>query len=180
VSRRDEIVGAARELLEREGRSAVTMRRLAQGLGVQAPSLYKHVSDKDELEAALADLAREELAAALAGAPALDEAARRYRAWALDHPHLYRLATERPLPDGVRPTAGADRAESPLLEVVGDEHRARAAWAFAHGMVELELAGRLPDAAGAWRAGVEAFAGAPAQALRPAPERAVFRSFRVD
>ena len=173
-------MSAARELLEREGRSAVTMRRLADSLGVQAPSLYKHVSDKDELEAALAELALEELAAAFAGAPSLEEAARRYRAWALDHPHLYRLTTERARPDGARPAGGRDRVEAPLLAVVGDEHRARAAWAFAHGMVELELAGRVPDAAGAWRAGVEAFTGAPARAPRPAPERSVFRSFRVD
>ena len=143
---------------------------------MQAPSLYKHVSDKDELEAALAELAVEELAVALAGTPSLEEAARRYRAWALDHPHLYPLVTERPLRDAAPP----EGAESPFLEAVGYEHRALAAWAFAHGMVELDLAGRLLDAAGAWQAGVAAFAGAPAQAPRPARQRAVFRSFRVD
>src|SRR6185436_19216174 len=46
-----EIVAAARELLEQEG--SVSMRRLADRLGIKAPSLYKHLRDKRALEAAL-------------------------------------------------------------------------------------------------------------------------------
>jgi hypothetical protein len=45
--------------------------------------------------------------------------------------------------------------------VGGDGDRARAVWAFAHGMAELELADRFPpgaDVDAAWRAGVTAFA----------------------
>ena len=40
----------------------------------------------------------------------------------------------------------------------GDRDRARAAWAFAHGMVTLELADRFPpdaDVSAAWRIGIE-------------------------
>ena len=48
-----EIVAAARELLEREGPAGLSMRRVAERLGIRAPSLYKHVRDKGELEAAL-------------------------------------------------------------------------------------------------------------------------------
>jgi AcrR family transcriptional regulator len=53
VSRRDEILAVAEGLLEREGPAALTMRRLAAELGMKAPSLYKHVSGRDDIEAGL-------------------------------------------------------------------------------------------------------------------------------
>ena len=81
------------------------MRRLADAMGIRAPSLYKHVESKEELEALLiADVFREigeRFHQAIASAPkkqALAELARVYRAWALAHPHLYRLLTEGELP----------------------------------------------------------------------------------
>lgn len=43
------MLAAAVDLVETEGIDGLTMRRLASGLGVEAPSLYKHVSGKDEL-----------------------------------------------------------------------------------------------------------------------------------
>jgi AcrR family transcriptional regulator len=43
---RDKILAAAVRLADREGLEAVTMRRLGQGLGVEAMSLYKHVANK--------------------------------------------------------------------------------------------------------------------------------------
>ncbi|WP_261991474.1 TetR-like C-terminal domain-containing protein [Streptomyces sp. OR43] len=55
-----------------------------------------------------------------------------------------------------------ERAAAPLLRALsGHEGRARAAWAFAHGMVVMELNGRFPtdnDVATAWEAGIAAFA----------------------
>jgi len=48
-----EIVDAAREALEAGGLDALSMRRLADRLGIRAPSLYKHFPDKGALEAAL-------------------------------------------------------------------------------------------------------------------------------
>ena len=47
------IVTAARGVLESEGADAVTMRRVADELGVRAASLYKHLPDKAALEAAI-------------------------------------------------------------------------------------------------------------------------------
>jgi AcrR family transcriptional regulator len=44
-----EIVDTARELLEREGPEGLTMRRLAEAMGIRAPSLYKHVESKEHL-----------------------------------------------------------------------------------------------------------------------------------
>ena len=52
---RERIVTAASELLEEVGLDALTMRKLADKLGVRAPSLYRHVHDKNELLVLLAD-----------------------------------------------------------------------------------------------------------------------------
>jgi hypothetical protein len=67
--------------------------------------------------------------------------------------------TERPLPRERLPSGVEARAAAPLLEAAGDQDRARAVWAFAHGMVILELNGRFPadaDLDAAWQAGITA------------------------
>ena len=48
-----EIAAAARALLDEEGPDALTMRRVADRLGIQAPSIYKHLAGKEALEAAV-------------------------------------------------------------------------------------------------------------------------------
>ena len=158
----EEAVRVARELLESEGEAALSMRRLAAGMGIRAPSLYKHVPDKAALELALVADGLAEMGEALdAAEPTLAGLAGAYRGWALAHPHLYRLVTERPLPRDRLPAGLEQRAAAPLLAVAGDEHRARALWASAHGLVALELAGRFPpdaDLDAAWAALVAAFA----------------------
>jgi AcrR family transcriptional regulator len=155
-----EIVAAARELLEAEG--SVSMRRLADRLGIKAPSLYKHVRDKGELEAALISDAFLEAAERFERARDLYELGAAYRAFALEHPHLYRLMFVGRLPrERLAPGAEA-RAAAPVVAAVGgDPDRARATFAFAHGMVIMELDGRFPDDAdldAAWARGLSAFA----------------------
>jgi AcrR family transcriptional regulator len=165
TARAREIVAAARELLDEHGAEALTMRRLAERLGIRAPSLYKHLPDKAALEAAviatgLADLAQALEEARQTVAEPMIALAAAYRAFALTHPHLYLLMTNGPLPREYLPAGVEDRAAAPVLQVVGDPARARAFWAFGHGMVVLELAGRFPpdaDLDTAWRAGVNAF-----------------------
>jgi AcrR family transcriptional regulator len=164
-ARADEVVATGRRLLEEEGPEALTMRRLAERLGIRAPSLYKHLPGKPALEAAIIATGLEESAAAFEAAvdgppdplPALAAA---YRGFALDHPHLYRLMHNGPLPRQLLPPGLEDRAAAPVLRVAGSRARARAVWAFAHGMVMLELDHRFPpdaDLEAAWRAGVAAF-----------------------
>jgi AcrR family transcriptional regulator len=51
----ERIVAAVLELVDEEGLEAVTMRRLADALGVRAPSLYKHMRSKQALLDAAAD-----------------------------------------------------------------------------------------------------------------------------
>ena len=83
-----------------------------------------------------------------------------YRSFASAHPHVYRLMTQRPLPRDQLPEGLEARAAAPLVEAVGSPERARAAWAFIHGMTVLELDGRFPTddvTEPAWRQGVAAF-----------------------
>jgi AcrR family transcriptional regulator len=166
------IAAAALAILEEEGRDALTMRRVAAKLGIRAPSLYKHVDSKDAIEALLiAEALRgigEAMRAALAALPrrlsrraSLAALARSYRSWALAHPHLYRLATEGELPRERLPAGLEAWSAEPVVRVAGGEHRARATWAFAHGMTILELDGRFPPGAdldAAWAEGVGSLA----------------------
>ncbi|GGK75382.1 TetR/AcrR family transcriptional regulator [Mangrovihabitans endophyticus] len=52
---RESIVSAAVDLADREGLAALSMRRLAQQLGVDAMSIYYHLPDKKALLIAMAD-----------------------------------------------------------------------------------------------------------------------------
>ncbi|WP_273652162.1 TetR/AcrR family transcriptional regulator [Cellulomonas fimi] len=52
---RDRVLDAAVDLADGEGLDAVSMRRLAQDLGVVPMALYKHVAHKDELVDAMVD-----------------------------------------------------------------------------------------------------------------------------
>jgi len=52
---RRQVVEKALEVLNQEGFDGLTMRRLAEALGIKAASLYNHVGDKDELLTLMAD-----------------------------------------------------------------------------------------------------------------------------
>jgi AcrR family transcriptional regulator len=167
TSRRDEIIAVARDLLDAEGAEGLTMRGIATELGIRAPSLYKHIADKHELEVALIIDGLTEQAEAFetvadGAADPIAAIAVVYRSWALAHPHRYQLMTDQPLPREDLPDGLEDHAAAPLLNAVGgDINRARAAWAFAHGMVTLELADRFPhdaDIDAAWTTGLNGIA----------------------
>jgi AcrR family transcriptional regulator len=160
------VVAAGRRLLEEEGVEALTMRRLADRVGIRAPSLYKHLPDKAALEAAIIATGLQDAAAAFeaavegSGGGGLVALAAAYRRFALEHPHLYRLMNNGPLPREHLPPGLEERTAAPVLRVAGSQARARAVWAFAHGMVMLELDHRFPpdaDLDAAWQAGIAAF-----------------------
>ncbi|WP_031172376.1 TetR/AcrR family transcriptional regulator [Streptosporangium roseum] len=166
-----EIVSAARVLLEEEGRDALTVRALADRLGIRAPSLYKHFSDKAAVEAALMERGLAETGAALHAA--LDAARhatpprepigavlRAYRRIGLAHPNLYRLTTSGPLPRQRLAPGLEEWAGTPFFLAAGEPYLAQALWSFAHGMVILELDGRYPEGSDldrTWAEGAHAF-----------------------
>ena len=52
---REQVVTAAIELADRDGIESISMRRLAQDLGIEAMSLYTHVRNKEDLLDGMAD-----------------------------------------------------------------------------------------------------------------------------
>lgn len=165
--RATEVVSTAWRVLEAEGLEAVTMRRLGDELGIKAPSLYKHLPDKAALEAALVEEGLAQMGAALHAAiarpgrrKALPAMLATYRRYGTEHPNLYRLTTAGQLPRASLPQGLEEWAGTPFFLVTGDAHRSQALWAFAHGMVILEIDGRFPDGSDldrTWRAGAAAF-----------------------
>jgi TetR/AcrR family transcriptional regulator, tetracycline repressor protein len=76
------VVQASLELLDQLGLDGLTMRQLADHLGVQAASLYRHVRDKQELLVLVADAVSGEIPLASAEPPwqlRLREAGHAYR-----------------------------------------------------------------------------------------------------
>jgi AcrR family transcriptional regulator len=100
---REAIARAALEIVDRFGADGLTMRALADRLGVKAASLYNHVTGKDELLDALSELVNEEidLAPLRAGSAGTDwreglaAYARGYRAVFLRHPNTIALLARR-------------------------------------------------------------------------------------
>lgn len=166
--RRAELLELAERLLEDEGMDAFGLGALARAAGIRPPSLYKHFAGLADLEHLLISRGFFRFADALnaeQGSPnQLADFARAYRTHAFAHPQLYRLMTERPL-DRELLSPGAEQAAMVALLRYFDESpqahdRARAAWAAAHGLIALELAGRFPpgtDIDAAWAVYVSAF-----------------------
>lgn len=58
---RERVLHAALELADTNGIESVTMRRVAQALGVEAMSLYHHVANKDELLGGILDIVLDQI-----------------------------------------------------------------------------------------------------------------------
>lgn len=166
--RAEQVVQVALDLLEAEGAEAVTMRRVAEVLGIRAPSLYKHFPNKQAIELAMIESGLELIGSHLHAAvgepgPPGEAVARLlavYRDRSTAHPNLYRLATSGPLPRNLLTPGLEDWAGEPFFLVTGDPFRAQALWSFAHGMVILEIDGRYPEGSDldrTWAAGAAAF-----------------------
>ncbi len=134
-------------MLERDGWEAITMRALADEVGMRAPSLYKHFAGKDAVKSALVAVALAESGAALRPVTTVAALLTAYRHTARSNPNLYRLATGGPLDRSALPEGLEDWAGAPFFEATGDAHAAQALWAAAHGMAVLEIDGRFPTGA---------------------------------
>jgi AcrR family transcriptional regulator len=151
----DAIVAAARRILESDGLSAVTMRNVAEAVGVRGPSLYKRVPDRAALLRAVSDGVVGDLSLILTRATQTDDpradlraAVVAYRDFVLRNPNGYRLLFA-DLPAG----ANADPASLAALgepivramaRLAGDADAlegARTLVAWSHGFVSMELAG---------------------------------------
>lgn len=167
---REQIVDAARALLEEGGVEAVTMAAVAERVGVRSPSLYKHVRDRGDLLALVVAATIDDATARLealrdpdAGRSVLAQA-EGMRRFAHDRPQGFRLMFGA-VPGAPRPLASEMRRTlQPLLDattaLVGPEHAldaARLLTAWANGFITMELTGALQmggDIDAAWRWGL--------------------------
>ncbi|MDI2126018.1 TetR/AcrR family transcriptional regulator [Yinghuangia seranimata] len=98
---RDAIAAAALDLTAEEGADALTIRAIAARLGVRGPSLYNHVSSKDDLLDAMSALISRELdSSALESADwraGLTAYARSYRRVFLRHHGILPVIARRPV-----------------------------------------------------------------------------------
>ena len=150
----DAIVAAARHILESGGLGSVTMRSVADAVGVKGPSLYKRVPDRAALLRAISESVIGELEKAMSHATESDDpradlraAAVAYRAFVMRNPNGYRLlftdlGDGNPDPSTLaalgQPVVNAmTRLAGPSDALEG----ARTFVAWAHGFVSMELAG---------------------------------------
>jgi AcrR family transcriptional regulator len=147
------IVAAARHLLEERGADTLTMRAVADAVGVRAPSLYKRVRDRTDLlrlilESVTDDLVRLIDSAVGSGDPAADlrAMAQSYRTFAHANPVAWALLNApQPIPGA---TERSVRSSGTLLRTVaqlsGDRDAlpaARTLVPWVQGFITMELAG---------------------------------------
>ena len=161
---RSRLLRVAREIVEKDGLAAVTLRAVGAAAGVSRGAPYRHFTDKSDLLAAVAAQALQTLAATVDGAARdttdpvtrIDQALRAYVDMALHSPELYSFtfSTDLRVAQSVelheaglgaygalhRLVIGANRSNLPADLVTS------ALWATMHGSVMLVLAGHTePD-----------------------------------
>ncbi|NEA67976.1 TetR-like C-terminal domain-containing protein [Streptomyces sp. SID12488] len=151
------MAAAGAALADEIGFSELTMGRLAERLGVRAPSLYKHIAGQDDLHRRIAALAFDEAGVAIGtaiqgrtGRDALAAAAGALRDFVLTHPGRY-AATLDLTPTGPDdPVAlAAGRGISPFAAVLRGydidpqemTHALRAVRSIFHGFAHLQVSG---------------------------------------
>ena len=149
------------EILSDEG-EPVTLAVLARRVGVQVPSLYKHVASLDDLHRLMSIRARTEFASVLeratvgkAGADAVTALAYAYRDWAVQHPGRYETTLRAPNSDDEADMTASARAIQVIFDALaafgleGEDaiDATRLTRASLHGFVTLNAAGAfaLPD-----------------------------------
>ena len=160
---RGRLCDAAAKLFLEEGEAALSMRRLAAEVGCSPMAPYRHFADKQALVAAIRTQAFNRLAEALDGVAQNDRHRARdigdaYVQFARENPAAYKLMFDLAQPDEAQYpelAAAAARAREAmagyvheLVEagvLVGDPvELGYVFWAAIHGLIVLDLAGRIP------------------------------------
>jgi AcrR family transcriptional regulator len=151
----DEIVSAGRSLIETHGLEGLTMQKVAASVGVQPPSLYKHVASRGELVAKIIETVAGDLGESLESAVSGDDPhqdlislAQAFRDFARAQPEAHRLMFAS-IPEDWRPDLTVLAAASaPVLRtteaLAGPDHAleaARLVTAWAYGFTAMEAAG---------------------------------------
>ncbi|MEZ4457186.1 MAG: TetR/AcrR family transcriptional regulator [Gemmatimonadales bacterium] len=159
---------AAEQLYAREGLKALTMRRVADQVGISPMAIYHHFPGKDALVDAVAGAGFGRLGASMAGAgnparPPIERIRlilRRYLDFAEAEPAVFALMFSRKNPGGVRFPEYFAEGKSPTFDLLraavtegmrlgtferGDPAEVSLAfWSLVHGLVVLRATGHLP------------------------------------
>jgi AcrR family transcriptional regulator len=159
---RERVLASALDVVDRDGLSGLSMRRLGAELGVEAMALYRYASGKDALLDGLVEAFCLELERDLGDGTAgdwraeLHRIARTTHQIALRHPHVVPLLATRLLstPLARRPAAVL-RSDERILALLADAglgdrrtvalHRAFTAWLLGYLLVELRAMDDTPD-----------------------------------
>ncbi|WP_193074328.1 TetR/AcrR family transcriptional regulator [Pseudomonas sp. FME51] len=152
---RGALLDAAREALEQNGASAVSLRELARRVGVSHAAPYRHFANREELLMAVAAEGFNELARRLRAEEGQDGTlmgmGQAYVGFATSNPSLYKLMFSPEL-DRKKPELLADAASAAfgLLQsqtAATDEEQSGtlAAWALVHGLSQLLIDRLLPQ-----------------------------------
>lgn len=150
------MVEEAEALADEVGLPQLSLAALAARVGVQVPSLYKHIAGLEALQQQLATRARADLAEALAraavgkaGPDAVVAVAGAYRDWARRHPGRYPATLRAPSPHDTEDVAATEAAVQVVFDALAGYgltgadavDATRALRAALHGFVALEAAG---------------------------------------
>ncbi|MDZ4372078.1 MAG: TetR/AcrR family transcriptional regulator [Phenylobacterium sp.] len=166
---RERLCAAAEKLFAEHGPDAVTMRQLASALGVSPMTPYRYFQDKDDILAAVRtngfnrfaetlETARDAAKGARAKGAAVGDA---YVRFAFENPHTYKLMFDLNQPvdtSHAELAAAGRRAHETMTAWVKDQIQTgdmrgdpqeigTMFWAATHGVVVLEMAGKLPPGA---------------------------------
>jgi AcrR family transcriptional regulator len=164
---RTRLCEAAAKLFLKEGEAALSMRRLAAEVGLSPMAPYRHFEDKQALVAAVRAQAFNRFADALEGVAKNDrhraaDIGEAYVRFAREDPAAYKLMFDLAQPDeaaypeliaaGTRARASMTAYVRELVDagvLAGDPNvLGYAFWAAIHGLVVLDLAGRVPSEPG--------------------------------
>lgn len=154
---RESIIETARELIEAQGIDAVTLRMVADTLGVKPPSLYRYIKNKNAMLLAVNEVTNQELTKVIMKADdastslteRLVRMALAYRQYAHEHPICYAMAMGSNAE--IRPSQDMlVQLILPLQDLFAqftDEEQSlvalRGAFAMLHGWVSLEISQQL-------------------------------------
>jgi len=159
------IVEVAVRLLKKNGLDSVTIRRVADCLGVGAMTLYTYVDGQDGLRLAMTQHGFDLLSSGCRAASTLGTpqgwlgSAQHYLRFAIENPHLYKLMSATEIDSGEADAQILNRGFEGLIERVREEMAAKGVpaaeinrsalgvagtyWIALHGLASLAIAGRL-------------------------------------
>jgi len=153
----NELLAIALEVLEEEGLENLGVGTISRRAGIKPPSLYKQFESKADIERQLADLGFglwvAQLAAASDALPEtatrydhIESIARAYRRLGLEHPQLFRLMNLRPFLGVELMRAVGETTKIDYAALFPSMMVSMSFWAWGHGILVLESAGRFPAA----------------------------------